>query len=304
MVDPAAGAAVLLSSGRDARILVAGATGMLGAAAHARLRARFAHVDGTQRRDPSAPLYLRAGDAAALEGILRGGRYDYVINCVAVLADPALESDDARRRAAVETNALFPLALAEAAERHGARLLHVSTDGVFSGRSDEPYDETSPPDATDVYGRTKALGESRGAAALSIRCSLIGADRANGRGLVEWFLGTAEGSSLTGFKDQRWNGVTTLQLADAFAELIARDAFAALRELSHVHHFCPNPAITKYDLLAALDAASGGKRTVGAGTSGAGSAGRVLASRYGALNALVPDRVPWDRLVAELLRSR
>jgi len=304
VVDPAAGAAVLLSSGRGARILVAGATGMLGAAARARLAARFAHADGTQRRDPSAPRYLRAGDEAALGAILRAGRYDYVINCVAVLAHPSLETDDARRRAAAETNALFPLALAEAAARHGARVLHVSTDGVFSGRSSEPYDETSPPDATDVYGKTKALGESRAANAISVRCSLIGADRANGRGLVEWFLGTPEGSSLTGFEDQRWNGVTTLQLADAFAETIERDAFERLRGISHVHHFCPNPTITKYDLLAALDAASGGRRSVGRGRSGAGTAGRVLASRYGALNALVPEPVPWERLLAELLSSR
>ena len=155
------------------------------------MRPRFACVDGTQRREPALPHYLRIGDEAALEAILTATRYDYVVNCAAVLADASLQSDDARRREAIAADADFPLALAGAVQRHGARLLHVSTDGVFSGRSRDPYDEASPPDPPDAYGQAKALGEPHGTGALSVRCSIIGADRSGGRGLVRVVPGNA-----------------------------------------------------------------------------------------------------------------
>ena len=299
MVDPTPRAAVLLK----ASVLVIGATGMLGRACVARLGERFARVDGTQRRDPAAPRYLEVGDDAALRALFAAGSYDYVLNCAAVLASPELESDDAWRGEAIATNARFPLALAASAADHGARLLHVSTDGVFSGRAREPYDEGARADATDVYGMTKLLGEPRNAAALTVRCSLVGVDVGRRRGLVEWFLGTAEGSVVSGYEDQRWNGVTTLQLADAIAEIIAADAFGALRSVSHVHHFCPNQPITKYALLAALNDVTGNVREVRCSTSSSGTFGRVLASKYGAFNryASAPG---WSPLLTELLASR
>ena len=109
---------------------------------------------------------------------------------------------------------------------------------------------------------------------------------------------------MTGFEDQGWNGVTTLQLVDAFAQLIEADAFSVLRDVSHVHHFCPNPTLTKYDLLAALDQATGGRRTVQGEGRTTGTFGRVLTSRHGAFNALVRTDARWDRLLTDLLRSR
>ena len=305
MVDAASGAAVLLSGpAADRAVLVVGATGMLGKACLAGLRETCARVDGTQRRDPAQPFHLRIGDDAALDAILGAGRYDYIVNCAAVLAGSALQTDDARRREAIAADADFPLALAAAATRHGARVLHVSTDAVFSGRSREPYDETASPDPADPYGQAKALGEPRSTDALSVRCSIAGVDRSGGRGLVEWFLSHAEGSALTGFEDQRWTGVTTLQLVDAFAKLIATDAFSMLRGVSPVHHFCPNPTVTKYEFLAALNRATGDKRIVRAGLANNGTYGRVLTSRYGVFNALAQTDAGWDRLLTDLLRSR
>lgn len=278
---------------------------MLGRACVRRLRERgFANVESTQRRDPSGRGYLRVPDPRALAALLRGARYEYVINCLAVLASRALEERDEARLDAIALNADFPLRLAAAAASSGARVLHVSTDGVFSGRKREPYTEDDPPDPLDVYGRTKALGESRAPNALTVRCSLVGVAPQERRGLVEWFLSTEDGAELTGFSDQRWNGVTTLQLADAFASIVETGAFDALRSVSHVHHFCPNPAITKFDLLVALNAASGERRRIVEGSSGSDTFGRVLASRFGRLDELVPQPRDWVSVLRELLSTR
>jgi dTDP-4-dehydrorhamnose reductase len=140
----------------------------------------------------------------------------------------------------MQVNGFFPLALAKACEQAGARCLHVSTDCVFAGAG--PHVESATPDAHDVYGRSKALGEAGGA--MVLRTSIIGpepgADALDRHSLLCWAL---RQSCLDGYVNHLWNGVTTWTLAGLIGTIIERDQFVP--GVSHVH----SETVTKYDLL-------------------------------------------------------
>lgn len=234
-----------------ARILVLGSTGMLGQTLLRVLtRAPSLLVEGTQHRDRSDPLYLDAEQGVeGLQALFeRHGRYDYLINAIGVTSSYIDASDSASIRRAICINALFPYALASVAEGIHARVLHVSTDGVFSGKA-ASYNERAVHDCTDVYGKTKSLGEVPGPHVLTLRCSIIGPDPLGRRGLLEWFLSQPDGAVLTGYTEYLWNGVTTLQLSQLCERIITGDRFDVLRIESPVHHLCPNVAVSKYELL-------------------------------------------------------
>src|SRR5213076_2163354 len=110
------------------------------------------------------------------------------------------------------------------AEEFGARVLHISTDGVFAGAAGACA-EDAPHDCPDVYGKTKSLGEVTAREVLTLRCSIVGPDPSARRGLLEWFLGLPDGMEVTGYTDSLWNGVTSLQLANLCQRIIQQDAF-------------------------------------------------------------------------------
>jgi dTDP-4-dehydrorhamnose reductase len=137
-------------------------------------------------------------------------------------------------------NAVFPLTLAAACQRAGARLVHVSTDCVFAGAG--PHCEASKPDARDIYGRSKAFGEPAGA--MVLRTSIIGpetaADTVDRHNLLCWVL---RQKAIDGYVNHVWNGVTTWTLAVLIGAIIERDLF--LPGISHVH----GETVTKCDLV-------------------------------------------------------
>lgn len=170
--------------------------------------------------------------------------------------------------AAIETNALFPHRLAELCNELGARLIHISTDCVFSGRSRfgrwGNYRESDEPDPIDLYGRTKLLGEpldphapgafaemqvnaSAGAAeanVLVLRTSLVGHELLTRQGLVEWFL--KQTGRVRGFARARFNGLTTNELADLLVRLAVD-----FPDLHGLYHVASEP-ISKLDFLLRL----------------------------------------------------
>jgi dTDP-4-dehydrorhamnose reductase len=208
------------------------------------------------------------------------------------------ESNPASVERAVEVNARFPHRLAAAAARRGARLIHVSTDGVFSGHP-ALLDEGAPADASDVYGRSKRNGEVTGPAALTLRCSIVGPDPVNGRSLYEWLRSRPSGSSVRGFTDQQWNGTTTLQIAELCEQLMDSSVFDAITAVSPLRHCCPNPPVSKYELLCGLRDALGLDVTVESVASGAPS-DRTLHSRWTDLNELLPE-ADWPQLLTALV---
>ncbi len=281
----------------DLNILVLGASGMLGSVVRHTLAGRAGwRVDSTQRRDRSAPDYMDILEMPREEwvAILRRRAYAYIVNCIGILK-PAVNEQDAKSLShAIRVNALFPHELAAIASE--SRILHASTDGVFSGSLGRPYLETDPTDCADAYGKTKALGECPAPNVINIRCSLIGRDPAGAKGLIEWVLRSPEGTELTGFDNEHWNGVTTKQFAELCRRVIASGSFEQIRRESGLYHFCPNPVTTKYDLLCRIREAAGRNIVIHRGRSGAAPA-RVLASAYSSLREIYPESSSWDTVI-------
>ena len=161
-----------------------------------------------------------------------------VVNCVGIVKQLAAARDPI---ASITINSLFPHRLARLCRDAGCRLIHMSTDCVFSGRKGA-YTEDDLPDPEDLYGRSKLLGEVAEEGALTIRSSIIGRELASSNGLVEWFLAQA-GKSVRGYRRAVYSGFTTLAMARIISEIIADQP-----ALSGVWHVSSDP-LSKYDLL-------------------------------------------------------
>jgi dTDP-4-dehydrorhamnose reductase len=165
-------------------------------------------------------------------------RPQVVVNCIGIVKQDAAARDPVT---SIGINALFPHRLAQMCRETSTRLIHLSTDCVFSGRKGN-YSEHDTPDAEDLYGRSKLLGEVSGEHCLTIRTSMIGRELSGSHGLVEWFL-SQKGPHVQGFKRAVFSGFTTNALSSIIAGIIAEPA-----ELSGIYHVAAEP-ITKFDLL-------------------------------------------------------
>jgi dTDP-4-dehydrorhamnose reductase len=148
----------------------------------------------------------------------------------------------------LEINALLPHRLALLCADIGARLVHMSTDCVFSGRKGN-YRETDPSDADDLYGRTKYLGEVHAPHAITLRTSIVGPELARKTGLLEWFL--AQHGSIRGYRNGIFSGFTTLEMARIIELVLTRSPWS-----SGVYHVSSEP-ISKFDLLGLVKTALG-----------------------------------------------
>jgi dTDP-4-dehydrorhamnose reductase len=231
------------------RVLILGASGMLGNTA-LRLFAASPGFEahGTVRSPASLRLLpeavrprVRVGTHAEnpdrLAQVLARVQPDVVINCVGVVSQLAEANDPL---VAIPVNALLPHRLARLCAMVGARLVHVSTDCVFSGARGH-YREDDFPDASDFYGRSKYLGEVDYDNAVTLRTSLIGHELASAHGLLGWFL--AQAGQVKGFRKAVFSGLPTVELAR-----VVRDHVIPRPDLHGVYHVAAEP-INKYDLL-------------------------------------------------------
>lgn len=202
------------------RVLVLGAAGLLGYPTWLEARERWGEtVQGSIRRPHPA---LEAGDLHTLDlrsaedvtALLRKLRPRCVLNCAGMVKARAGESYDT-----ILLNAALPHLLAETLASWGGRLVQVSTDCVFSGNRGD-YRENDPPDAEDLYGRSKLLGEVTEAPHLTVRTSFVGFELASRRGLLAWFLSQA--GPVRGFRRALWSGLTADRLAAILVELAGR----------------------------------------------------------------------------------
>jgi dTDP-4-dehydrorhamnose reductase len=234
------------------RVLILGGEGMLGHKVFQVLGQRFETFatfrdwDGLWTR---YPMYAGAArertlggvDAANFASIVRAFaqvRPAVAINCIGIIKQLKEAHDPL---ISIELNSLFPHRLAELCNATGTRLFHMSTDCVFSGRKGH-YTEDDIPDAEDLYGRTKLLGEVNGPGLLTIRTSIFGRDFAKQSALLEWFLSN-RGKSVCGYTRAIYSGFPTQVLARIMGDLIAD--FPAL---SGLYQIASEP-ISKYDLL-------------------------------------------------------
>lgn len=238
-----------------AKIMVLGGAGMLGHKMFQVLRERLDGVFCTIREDArKAPLerveFLHGDDVvqgvdvtdfAALEAILSAFRPEFVVNCVGVIKQRA---EAVSPIPSITINSLLPHKLAQMAARWGGRVVHFSTDCVFSGRRGE-YTEEDHSDAEDLYGRTKLLGEVTVANALTLRTSIIGRELTEHRSLLDWFLAQNH-KTVRGYRNVIYSGVTTNHLADLVASIIQDH-----HGLNGLYQVASAP-ISKYDLLCLL----------------------------------------------------
>lgn len=233
------------------KVLVLGVTGMLGHMVH-RVLAASATIEahGTHILDKQSPFYFDVmSGLGELEIICaKSSRYDYFINCIGILPAKIEDKDPASIRKAIKINSLFPHELSAFAKDHGGRVIHISTDGVFSGDA-ESYYEDDAHDCKDLYGITKSLGEVFAENFLNLRCSIIGPSPFLGEGLMEWFLKQPTGAVVPGYTNHIWHGISTYQFGNLCLKIIEGDHFEKIRTESSVFHFAPNEPITKYELL-------------------------------------------------------
>ncbi|HEY0322892.1 MAG TPA: SDR family oxidoreductase [Pyrinomonadaceae bacterium] len=231
------------------KVLILGGSGMLGHKLWQVLSRRF-DTFVTFRQSAQAYAHYKLFETARAIGNVSASDFDavtkavaqvrpqVVVNCIGIVKQDAAAKDPLT---SININALFPHRLAELARAAGARLIHLSTDCVFSGRGGN-YNEDNPPDAEDLYGRTKLLGEVGSPDCLTLRTSMIGRELAGSQGLVEWFL-SQQGKTVRGFRRAIFSGLTTRALAEAIAWIIEEHP-----SLDGVWHVAAEP-ISKFDLL-------------------------------------------------------
>lgn len=221
------------------KVLLFGATGMAGHIAYYYLRNTGRYdITNVVFRTPLSEdsIIVDVTDRNAVAEVVRRTRPELILNCVGVLVKGSKEHPDN----AILINAYFPHLLKKLADEIGAKLIHISTDCVFSGKRGN-YAEGDFRDADDVYGRSKALGEVINDKDLTIRTSIIGPElKKDGEGLFHWFM--TQHGKINGFKTAIWGGVTTLELAKAIDSAIVQDK-TGLVQLSN------GIGISKYDLL-------------------------------------------------------
>jgi dTDP-4-dehydrorhamnose reductase len=164
-------------------------------------------------------------------------RPEVVINGIGIIKQSPLAKDPCT---AITINALLPHRLAAVCQVAQARLIHFSTDCVFSGDKGN-YREGDAPDAHDLYGRSKLLGEVTGPPSLTVRTSIIGHELKGKMGLLEWFL--AQEDPVRGFTQAIFSGFPTVAVTGIIADHILSDP--TLQGIYHVS----SPPISKYDLL-------------------------------------------------------
>ena len=238
------------------RILILGGDGMLGHQllkswgnahdVHVTLRKKLAAYQafGLFHTGNSSPG-IDACHIESVAAVLKAFQPEAVVNAVGIVKQRA-ESHDAIL--SLEINALLPHRLSEVCGEMGARLIHISTDCVFSG-SKGKYTEDDPEDASDLYGRSKLLGEVTGPHAITLRTSIIGQELSRKSGLIEWFL--QQQGTIKGYDQAIYSGFTTLEMARIIEKILVGHP-----KLSGLWHVASQP-ISKYKLLNNLSSALG-----------------------------------------------
>lgn len=231
------------------KVMVLGVTGMLGNATFRFLSADPAlEVYGTCRSNSARQYFssdlsdrliisINVENHDSLVSAFSKIQPDIVVNCVGLVKQLS-DADDPLQ--AVPINTLLPHRLAALCQASNARLVHISTDCVFSGARGN-YLESDFPDAYDLYGRSKLLGEVDYPHAITLRTSIIGHELSGHRSLIGWFL--AQKNSTKGFSRAIFSGLPTVELARVIHDFVFPNP-----ELHGLYHVASTP-INKFELL-------------------------------------------------------
>jgi len=222
------------------KILIIGSDGMLGhlLSNFLKINSNFFIYNLSRKNHSKSENHYMCDlfDKNSLVKIIKEINPNFIINCSGILINESNEST----KNAIYINAYLPHFLVEVSTSFNFKLIHISTDCVFSGKKG-PYSEDSIPDANDTYGLTKSLGEINSNNHLTIRTSIIGPEiRENREGLLNWILN--EKGNVSGYTKSIWSGVTTVELSKAIN-------FSILNDLSGLWILTSNQPISKYNLL-------------------------------------------------------
>lgn len=236
------------------RILVLGGTGLIGNRLTRQLRQNADVYASTRTSLVEMPMLenilepnkwifgLDATDFQFLESEIKRLKPDVIVNCLGVVKH---QINPKNAEATILLNSVLPWRLSGIAEKYDFKLIHLSTDCVFSGETGN-YKESSSPDAVDLYGRSKILGELNNAHVLTIRTSFVGREIKTFANLFEW-VQRCQTTRITGYKRAIYSGLTTQAISEVIEKLIFD--FSALTGLWHVS----SEPISKYDLICMLN---------------------------------------------------
>ena len=197
-------------------------------------------VYGLARNIESSPKLFNVdvSDTLQLRSLFEEHQFDYVINCIGILNKDAEDHPSK----AIWFNSYFPHYLEEITEKTKTKIIHISTDCVFSGK-EGGYTENDIKNGVGFYAQSKALGELINDKDVTIRTSIIGPElNKDGIGLFHWFMSQSVDTRLKGFTKAFWSGVTTLELAKVVLEIIEQN-------ISGLIQVAPAAKIDKYSLI-------------------------------------------------------
>lgn len=279
------------------KILVFGASGMLGNAMFRLLSSCVDHtVIGTARSESAQQFFAETLQPGLLTGVdvehpdsivrvVARVQPDVIINCIGLVKQVA-DADDPLQ--AIPLNTMLPHRLAQLCAVGGSRLIHISTDCVFSGEKGR-YTEADTPDAVHLYGRSKLLGEVAAPHAITLRTSIIGTEQTSCRSLIGWFL--AQTGSVKGYRRAIFSGLPTVELAT-----VVRDHVLPRPDLHGLYHVASEP-IDKHALLQ-LVAAEYGKAITIEPSDDVVIDRSLDASRFRAATGYVPPA--WPELIRRM----
>jgi len=222
------------------KILILGSTGLIGHQVYNYLQDNGGyelHNISYRKKLNSESIIQDVRNEKKLVEIVAKIAPDYIINCVGVL----IEGSDKNHENAIFLNSYFPHRLSRLADQVSSKLIHISTDCVFSGKKGNPYIETDIPDGESFYARTKALGEIINSHHLTLRTSVVGPElKIDGEELFHWFMNQSD--DILGFTNALWSGVSSLELAKAVHWSINED-------ITGLYHITNNTYISKYEIL-------------------------------------------------------
>jgi dTDP-4-dehydrorhamnose reductase len=220
------------------KILILGCNGMAGFTISKYLSDNGYEVIGIARsKSPIIRTIIQdVQDFKSLEDVINTRNFNVIINCIGILNKDA-ENNPAN---AVLLNTYLPHKLVELTKNMQTRIIHMSTDCVFSGKTGG-YSENDFPDGETFYDRSKALGEIKDNVNLTLRGSIVGPDiKPNGTGLFNWFM--KQKGTVSGYSKAIWSGVTTLELAKIMKVAIEDESVGLM-------HIVPDNPINKLELL-------------------------------------------------------
>ena len=279
------------------RILVIGGTGMLGHKLVQQLSDRFDIYTTIQGDFSTVERFgifdeaktisqTRLEDECSVRHAIGRSKPDVVINAAGIIKQLPASSDVI---ATLTINSILPQRLYQLSREHGYRLILISTDCVFSGQKGN-YTESDEPDAKDLYGRSKLLGEVIGDRCLTIRTSFIGRELETSHGLVEWFLSN-RGKKVKGFARAIYSGFPTVVFADIMANLLVEHP-----DLDGLYHISSDP-IDKCRLLSLVSREY--KANIGLDPDESLVIDRSLDStRFRTATGFAPP--PWEEMVAQM----